>query len=171
MSLIEIVPIRARTTLQYSLIQRLGKDTSMTAAPNQGPTTGLTPHLTISSKYATEAIDFYTAAFGAQEQMRMFADDGKRLMHAHLIINGGSLMLNDDFPEYRGPADVGSAPPSGFTLHLQVDDADAWFARAVAAGAGVKMPLQDMFWGDRYGQVEDPFGYRWAIACPVKQGD
>jgi PhnB protein len=164
----EIVPIRARATLQYSFLQRLGKDTSMTAASNQGPTTGLTPHLTISGKDASEAIDFYAAAFGADEQVRMLADDGKRLMHAHLIINGGSLMLNDDFPEYRGPADVGSGPPSGVTLHLQVDDADAWFARAVAAGATVKMPLQDMFWGDRYGQVEDPFGYRWAIAHPIK---
>jgi PhnB protein len=138
----------------------------MTAASNQGPTTGLTPHITISDARGSIAVDFYKAAFGAEEHARMLADDGKRLMHCHLIINGGSLMINDDFPEYRGPADVGSGPPLGVTLHLQVDDADAWFARAVAAGAAATMPLEDMFWGDRYGQVSDPFGYRWAIAMP-----
>lgn len=138
----------------------------MTDAP-QGPTTGLTPHLTIAGGRAAEAIDFYTAAFGAQEQTRMFADDGKRLMHAHLLINGSSLMLNDDFPEYRGPADVGSGPPSGVTLHVQVADADAAFNRAVGAGAIVKMPLADMFWGDRYGQISDPFGYTWSIGATI----
>lgn len=136
--------------------------------PNQGPTTGLTPHITIRDKRAKEAIDFYKAAFGATEMTRMPAQDGERLMHAHLLINGASLMLNDDFPEYRGGADVGSGPPLGVTQHLQVDDADAWFDRAIKAGAAVAMPLQDMFWGDRYGQVSDPFGYRWSIAHPIK---
>jgi PhnB protein len=140
----------------------------MTAAPNQGPNGGLTPHITLSNARAAEAIEFYTAAFGADEQMRMLAEDGKRLMHAHIIINGGSLMLNDEFPEYRGPADVGSGPPSGVTMHLQVDNANIWFARAIAAGAVERMPLQDMFWGDRYGQVGDPFGYVWSIASVVK---
>lgn len=139
----------------------------MTDAP-QGPSTGLTPHITIPDKRAKDAIDFYAAAFGAEEQRRMPADDGERLMHAHLVINGASLMLNDDFPEYRGPADVGTGPPSGVTLHLQVDDADRWFNRAVAAGASVAMPVQDMFWGDRYGQVVDPFGYRWSIGAAIK---
>lgn len=139
----------------------------MTDAP-QGPSTGLTPHITIADKRAKDAIDFYAAAFGAEEQRRMPADDGERLMHAHLVINGASLMLNDDFPEYRGPADVGTGPPSGVTLHLQVDDADRWFNRAVAAGASVAMPVQDMFWGDRYGQVVDPFGYRWSIGAAIK---
>lgn len=132
------------------------------ATEEQGPTTGLTPHLTISSGRAAEAIDFYARAFGATEQMRMPADDGKRLMHAHLTINGSSLMLNDDFPEYRGGKAEGA--PAGLTLHLQVDDADRWFERAKQAGATETMALQDMFWGDRYGQVTDPFGYRWSIA-------
>ena len=131
---------------------------------DQGPTTGLTPHLVIRGKRASEAIDFYTKAFAAEEKMRMPADDGIRLMHAHLIINGASLMFADEFPEYDGNTE---AAPSGVTLHLQVDDADAWFARAVAAGAEVIMPLADMFWGDRYGQVRDPFGHRWAIAHPI----
>jgi PhnB protein len=169
-SLMGMLPIRARVTLQYSLLDRLGKDASVTAAPNQGPTTGLTPHITITDARGIAAVAFYKTAFGAEEQTRMLADDGQRLMHCHLIINGGSLMINDDFPEYRGPADVGSGPPLGVTLHLQVDDADAWFARAVAAGAAPIMPLADMFWGDRYGQVSDPYGYRWAIACPAKGG-
>ncbi|MBA3836816.1 MAG: VOC family protein [Sphingomonas sp.] len=134
----------------------------------QGPVTGLTPHITIGDSRGAEAVAFYTAAFGGVEQSRMLADDGKRLMHAHLIINGASLMLHDEFPEYVRPEQADSGPPRGVVLHLQVDDADAWFARAVAAGAGVKMPLADQFWGDRYGQLVDPFGHSWGIGAPLK---
>ncbi len=130
---------------------------------NEAPTSGLTPHIQIGDNRAAEAIDFYKMAFGATEVRRQPADDGIRLMHAHLHINGASLMLHDEFPEYVGPADVDAAGGSGLTLHLQVDDADAWFGRAVAAGAEAAMPPEDMFWGDRYGQVKDPFGYRWSI--------
>ncbi len=137
--------------------------------PNQGPSSGLTPHIQIGDNRAAEAIDFYTTAFGATEIRRTLADDGKRLMHAHVHINGASLMLHDEFPEYAGPADVDAAGGSGLTLHLQVDNADHWFDRAVAAGARAAMPLQDMFWGDRYGQVVDPFGYRWSIAHTLPQ--
>lgn len=132
---------------------------------NQGPTTGLTPHLAIADKRGTEAIDFYAKAFGATEQARMLADDGVRLMHAHLIVNGTSLMMHDDFPEYTGGA---MAAPSGVTLHLQVDDTDGWYDRAVAAGATPRMPPEDMFWGDRYAQITDPFGHTWSIGTPVK---
>ncbi len=135
---------------------------------NQGPTSGLTPHILILHNRAAEAIDFYKAAFAAEELVRMLADDGVRLMHAHLEINGASLLLNDDFPEYKGPGATPEGPPAGTVLHLQVDDADAWFARAVAAGATVRMPLQDMFWGDRYGHLGDPFGHVWSIATPIK---
>jgi PhnB protein len=131
---------------------------------NQGPTGGLTPHIQIGDKRAAEAIDFYKKAFGATEIRRMPAEDGIRLMHAHLHINGASLMLHDEFPELVDPAEADVAGGSGLTLHLQVDDADAWFDRAVMAGATASMPLQNMFWGDRYGQVTDPFGYRWSIA-------
>lgn len=133
----------------------------------QGPLTGLTPHISIADKRAAEAIDFYVAAFGAVEQIRMPAEDGERLMHAHIIINGASLMMHDDFPEYSGSA---MATPSGVTLHLQVDDADTWFDRAVAAGATPMMPLENMFWGDRYGQVKDPFGHVWSIATAIEAG-
>lgn len=129
----------------------------------QGPTGGLTPHIQIGDKRAAEAIDFYTKAFGATEMRRQAVDDG-RLMHAHIHINGASLMLHDEFPEYVAPADADSGPPRGLTIHLQVDDADRWFDRAVAAGVTTAMPLADMFWGERYGQVTDPFGFRWSIS-------
>ena len=111
------------------------------AQPNQGPTGGLTPHIQINGGRAAEAIDFYTAAFGAEEMTRMLADDGKRLMHAHLHVNGASLMLHDDFPEYRGPGATPEGPPTGTVLHLQVDDAARWFARAVAGG-GARPPAR-----------------------------
>ena len=135
---------------------------------NEAPTGGLTPHIQIGDRRAVEAIEFYKKAFGATEVRRQAVEDG-RLMHAHLHINGASLMMHDEFPEYVGPADVGPAGGSGLTLHLQVDDADAWYARAVAAGARGAMPVEDMFWGDRYGQVVDPFGYRWSIGHPITE--
>ncbi|MFN2260166.1 MAG: VOC family protein [Parasphingopyxis sp.] len=137
------------------------------ADDNQGPAGGVTAHLTIRDGRAAEAVEFYRKAFGASEEMRHLADDGKRLMHAHLELNGGSLMLNDDFPEMREGAQL--PPPSGTTLHLQVEDADAAWEKALAAGAIVKFPLDDQFWGDRYGQVEDPFGFSWSIGAPVKR--
>jgi len=133
--------------------------------PDQGPTGGLTPHIAIANGRASEAIDFYAKAFGATEKLRIPADDGVRLMHAHLTINGASLMMHDEFPEY---VEHQSGPPDGVTLHLQVDDADAWFDRAVAAGASVVMPLDNMFWGDRYAQIKDPFGHQWSIGSPIK---
>ena len=141
----------------------------MATQAEQGPTTGLTPHLTIRDGRAKEAIDFYTKAFAATERIRMPAQEGERLMHAHLIINGASLMLNDDFPEHDvDHSGIAPGGPGGFVLHLHVDDADAWFDRAVTAGATATMPLENMFWGDRYGQVKDPFGFTWSIATPVK---
>ena len=136
----------------------------MERSEQQGPTSGLTPHLSIGGGRAAEAIDFYTAAFGAEELMRMPTDDGSRLMHAHLRVNGASLMMADDFPEYTGHA---AGPPDGVTLHLQVQDADAAWQRALGAGATVKMELADQFWGDRYGRVQDPFGHTWSIGGPA----
>jgi len=109
------------------------------ANEDQGPATGLTPHLTIGHNRAREAIAFYKKAFAATEaQPPHLGDDGERIMHAHLRINGGSLMLNDDFPEYSGH-DAGQ--PAATTLHLQVDDADAWWKRAIDAGATARMEL------------------------------
>jgi PhnB protein len=134
---------------------------------NQGPAGGVAAHLTIRDGRGNEAVAFYEDAFGAKEEMRHLADDGKRLMHSHLSINGGSLMLNDDFPEFRGGTPAPA--PGGLTLHLQVPDADAVWNSAIAAGATVKMPLDNQFWGDRYGQLEDPFGFSWSIGGPTKE--
>jgi PhnB protein len=127
---------------------------------------GIAPYLTIRDGRAAEAVDFYKRAFGAEEVDRKPAQNPAKLMHAHLRINGGSLLLSDDFPEYMGGRET--AAPSAVTLHLQVDDADAWWARALGAGAEVKMALADQFWGDRYGQLKDPFGHSWSIGAPVK---
>ena len=138
----------------------------MTDAPHQ-TAGGIVAHLTIRDGKAADAIDFYKKAFGATEAMSPhMADDGKRIMHAHLQINGGHLMLNDDFPEHMGGP---SQPPASFVLHLNVPDADAAWNRALDAGAEVRFPLADQFWGDRYGQVTDPFGFIWSIGAPVKQ--
>lgn len=93
-------------------------------------------------------------------------DDKGRYMHIHLVINGGSLMLADAFPEHGAPLEK----PAAFTLHLQVDDVDAAFDRAITAGATVALPVQDMFWGDRYGQFRDPFGVLWSMGAPIKKG-
>jgi PhnB protein len=132
---------------------------------DQGPVGGITPHITIRDSRAGEAIDFYKKAFGAEEMMRHPTDDG-RLMHAHLKINGGSLMLHDDFPEHMGGP---SQPPASLVLHLDVADADAAWKRALGAGAEVRFELSDQFWGDRYGQVTDPFGFIWGIGSPIRQ--
>ena len=140
----------------------------MATPANTAPTGGLTPHIAIRDKRAAEAIDFYAKAFGAAEVTRVPADDGVRLMHAHLHINGASLMMHDEFPEYVSEP---SGKPEGVTLHLQVDDADAWYDRAIAAGAASVMAPEDMFWGDRYAQVRDPFGHLWSIGHPLKGED
>jgi PhnB protein len=128
---------------------------------------GIIPYLTIAGGRAAEAVDFYKNAFGAEEVERHAAEDGKRLMHAHLRLNGGELMLSDDFPEYGNRAPVGR--PEGQRLHLYVSDPDAIWDKAVAAGARVEMPLADQFWGDRYGQLRDPFGHAWSIGAPIRK--
>ena len=124
----------------------------------------LTPHLVIEG--AAQAIAFYEKAFGAKEIARMPAPDGERLMHAEIVIGDSHVMIADDFPEFcggtsRSPRKLGGSP---VTLHLYVPDVDAALKRAVAAGAKETMPATDMFWGDRYGKVEDPFGHDWSIA-------
>lgn len=120
----------------------------------------VTPHIVCAG--AADAIGFYQRAFGAEEVTRLVAPDG-RLAHAAIRIGDSTVMLVDEWAECgaMGPKALKGTP---VTLHLYVPDADAALARAVAAGATVVMPLADMFWGDRYGQVEDPFGHRWSIA-------
>ncbi|MBJ6123068.1 VOC family protein [Sphingomonas mollis] len=130
------------------------------------PTGGVTAFLTIAQRRGREALSFYERAFAAEVVERNVAEDGERLMQASLRLNGGWIMLSDEFPEWTGHA---APPPAGVTLHLQVDDADRWVARAAATGAVVTMPVADQFWGDRYGQVVDPFGHRWSIGSPIKE--
>ncbi|HEY8122122.1 MAG TPA: VOC family protein [Myxococcota bacterium] len=122
----------------------------------------LSPHLVCAG--AADAIDFYRRAFGAVELMRLAGPNGK-LMHASVAINGSSVMLVDEAPEHGalGPRALKGTP---VTIHLMVEDADAAVARAERAGARVIVPVADMFWGDRYGVIEDPFGHRWSIATP-----
>lgn len=129
---------------------------------------GVIAYLCVSN--AARAIEFYGRAFGAEEVRRMPSKDG-RLMHAQIRINGGMLYLSDDFPEMTGgrshtPEAIGECP---VTLHMSVNDVDKAVERAQRAGATVTMPPADMFWGDRFAKLSDPFGYSWSITAPLKQ--
>jgi PhnB protein len=120
----------------------------------------LTPHIVV--KGAAKAIEFYKKAFGAEEIVRHGMPDGT-IMHATIRIGDSMLMLNDEFPQMgaKGPLSLGGTP---VTLHLYVQDADKAWDRALKAGATVKFPLADQFWGARYGIVSDPFGHDWSIS-------
>jgi len=124
----------------------------------------VTPHLICAG--AADAIEFYKKAFGAVELTRMPGAQGK-LMHASIRIGDSTVMLADEMPEWGslGPKALKGSP---VTIHLYVDDADAFVARAVKAGAKVTMPVDDMFWGDRYGKLEDPFGHHWSVGTHVR---
>ncbi|HEX2841155.1 VOC family protein [Hyphomicrobium sp.] len=124
----------------------------------------VTPHLVCSS--AAKAIDFYKEAFGAEEVMRLAGPDGS-LWHACVTIGDSAVMLVDEFP---GMGSVGPKALKGtpVTIHLNVPNVDAVVEQAVAAGAKVIMPVSDMFWGDRYGIVEDPFGHKWSVSTQVR---
>jgi len=129
----------------------------------------VSPMLTVSDGAA--AIDFYVKAFGAEELGRVPGPDGKKLFHAALRINGALVMLNDDFPEMNDgksatPEALGGSP---VTIHLTVTDVDAKFQQAIDAGATVVMPVDDMFWGDRYGELRDPFGHLWSMGQPMRE--
>jgi PhnB protein len=124
----------------------------------RGPVGGLSPYITVDG--AAAASDFYQRAFGAQERFRQPAEDGKRLLHCHLQINGASLMMCDWFPEWG----MEKKPPQAFTLHLQVEDVEAWWKRAIDAGCEISTPLELQFLGDRYGKLTDPFGIGWSLA-------
>ena len=128
----------------------------------------LVPYLVISD--AASAIDFYKKAFGAKETQRHLAPGTEKIMHARLEVNGAVLMLSDDFSKEFGgscntPEVLGGSP---VTLHLHLADVDSFWKRAVEAGAIVTMPLADQFWGDRYGQLADPFGHKWSLGQTKK---
>lgn len=135
----------------------------MSAAPDQQYPAmpevlgGLTPYLQVEG--ASKASEFYVKAFGAKEVFKHPVDESGRTMHIHLYVNGSSLMLSDGYPEHGCPVEK----PQGYNLTLQVKDIDSWWKRAVDAGATIVLPLQDMFWGARYGQLRDPFGVLWSM--------
>jgi PhnB protein len=134
-----------------------------------GPPGMLIPHLVLSD--AAAAMEFYKRAFDAQEVARHIAPDGKRIMHGELTFGDSILFLCDEFPEYCGgkmknPKVVGDV---SMVLHQNVQNCDAAIKKAQDAGAKVIMPAGDQFWGDRYGIVEDPFGYQWSFSHPLKR--
>ena len=120
----------------------------------------VTPYLAI--KNAAKALDFYQRAFGAVESYKLMMPDG-RVGHAEIRLGDSLIMLADEFPEYGGkaPDTLGGSPVS---LHLYVEDVDAFVKKAVAAGAKERKPVTDQFYGDRSGQLEDPFGHLWWVA-------
>jgi len=132
----------------------VAETTMPTTAPAKG---GATVYLNVDG--AVKAVHFYQKAFGAELAAIQPPDTQGRTMHAHLYLNGSSVMLSDFYPEH-GHAKVA---PAGFSVALHVDDIETWFKRAVDAGATVTMPVQKMFWGDMHGSVKDPFGVSWAI--------
>ncbi len=127
----------------------------------------VTPYLTV--KNAAEALAFYRQAFGASEVMRLDMPDGK-IGHAEFKIGVSNFMISDEYPNAtsRAPETLGG---STVKLHLYVDDVDAAFAQAIAAGATETMPPADQFWGDRMGSLADPFGHHWLLATHVEDVD
>jgi PhnB protein len=128
---------------------------------------GIIVHLVVDD--AAKAIDFYTRAFGGQEIYRAAMPDGSKLMHAEMRIGKSVVYLADDFPEWSGkprtPKALGGTP---FNIHQYVTNTDAAIKRAADAGATITMEPADMFWGDRYGKVQDPFGHEWAFSTHLK---
>jgi uncharacterized glyoxalase superfamily protein PhnB len=131
----------------------------MTKSIPDGFTT-ITPHLVVAD--GAKAIEFYQQAFGAEELETHKSPDGTKVMHSRLKIGNALLLLAGEYPPHcLSPHSRGGA---SVFLHFYTEDVDAAFARAVKAGCTIAMPVTDMFWGDRYGQVVDPFGHPWAIA-------
>ena len=124
----------------------------------------ITPGLVV--KDAKKAIEFYKQAFGAEVIGVKTTPDGSKVVHSEIKIGDSRVFINDEFPEMGAlaPEAGGRAPVS---LNMYVEDADALFNQAVAAGATVRMPIADQFWGDRWGMVADPFGYVWSVASHV----
>jgi len=124
----------------------------------------VTPHLVCAG--AADAIEFYKKAFDATEVGRLAGPQGK-IMHAMIRIGDSPVMLVDEFPDWGsfGPKALKGSP---VTIHLYVEDVDAFVKRAVAAGAKITMPLDDMFWGDRYCKLDDPFGHHWSVATHIR---
>lgn len=137
----------------------------MAVSPIPPGSHSVTPHLVVRG--AGKAMDFYKKAFGAVEIMRMPGPDGMGVMHGEVKIGDSMVFLADEFPGMpcASPEKLAGTTVS---IHLYVPNADATFAQAIAAGAKELTPMMDMFWGDRFGQVIDPFGHQWSIATHVE---
>jgi PhnB protein len=127
--------------------------------------TAVTPHLVIAG--AGKALDFYVRVFGATEDYRLAGPDGK-VAHAQIRIGGAPIMLGEEAPDW-GAFSPKSLKGSPVAIHLYVDDVDGFMAKAEKGGAKITSPAADMFWGDRYGKLEDPFGHRWSVATFVRE--
>lgn len=127
--------------------------------------TTVTPHLIC--KDADGALAWYTKALGAKELFRMPGPGGQGVMHAEMNIGSSRVMIGEEMPDWGsvGPKTLGGSP---VTIHLYVDDADAAMKKAAEAGAEITMPLEDTFWGDRYGKIKDPYGHTWAVATHTR---
>lgn len=138
--------------------------TAQTEYPRPQVLGGLIAYLQVDG--AVKAAEFYKRAFGAEEVFSYPPDEQGRTMHIHLYINGSSLMLSDAYPEQGHPHKAAQ----GYTMQLilQADNIDGWWSRAVDAGCDIESPLQEMFWGDRWGSLRDPFGVNWAMNAPIK---
>jgi len=162
-------PVRRKAPARKSAARRSG-GSARAAAPKGAPGAPAGRHTVIPQltlRETAKAIDFYKQAFGAKELMRMPAPDGRAIWHAEILIGDSVVFLNDEMPQSPTTAPSPTHKPTG-VLQLYVKDCDAVFQSAVQAGARVGMPLADMFWGDRYGVVIDPFGQVWGIATHVK---
>jgi uncharacterized glyoxalase superfamily protein PhnB len=154
-------------TVEFCEYKQFYPTADQTIAPPSGTQQlpgGVVPYLSFDG--ASEAIGFYKKAFGATEVTRMFGQDGKKIMHCQLEINGGALMLADNFPEYGMGAVQRTA---SYVMQLVVADGDAWWNRAIKAGCTERMPFGFAPWGDKYGQMADPYGVTWAINSPAKK--
>jgi len=163
-------PVRRKAPARKSAARSSTGRSARAAAPRGAPGAppgrhSVIPQLTL--REAARAIDFYKQAFGAKELMRMPAPDGRSIWHAEIQIGDSVVFLSDEMPQSPSTAPSPTNKPTG-VLQLYVKDCDAVFQSAVQAGARVGMPLGDMFWGDRYGVVIDPFGQVWGIGTHVK---
>jgi len=131
---------------------------STTQPAMPAPQGGVIAYLNLEG--AAKAAEFYEKAFGAKIVFMQPVDDKGRTMHAHLVLNGSSLMISDFYPEHGHPP----VAPAGFNLLVPTDQIDADYKKAIDAGCTATMPPQDMFWGDRYGQLKDPFGVAWSMS-------
>src|SRR5579862_7916912 len=165
-------PTKSRTAKKKSSKSRTAKKAITTSAKSskrrikpvpEGFTT-VTPYLVVRG--GVDALEFYKRAFGATEVSRQLTPDGK-LIHGRMKIGNSIIMVSDEF-QGGGASAPTTLGTTSVTLHVYVDDVDDLWERALAAGARIAMPLDNQFWGERYGQLVDPFGHRWSVSMQIE---